>query len=66
MEKPLGIGDQYAEIIVSPDGSCLLEQHGHAHGECRNASRELEARLGKVKNRRDKDDDGGGSYQTTR
>ena len=36
------------DVIVSPDGTSKLETHGFVGAECRQASRFLEAALGKT------------------
>ena len=62
--KPLGIGDCYDEVVITPDGSVQLRQYGYSGDECKNASKSLEDRLGTVKQRTKKDDGhGGGTYQ---
>ena len=64
--KPLGIGECYDECVVSEDGTVEVTQHGYAGSECKNASRNLEQRLGRVIDRRDiGGEDGGNQYQPT-
>jgi len=63
MDKPYGIGECYDHVTIDKDGQVKLEQHGYAHGACQQASKHLEQSLGIVKDRKSKDDPGGGSYQ---
>jgi hypothetical protein len=66
LNKPDTIGEVYDVVCIDKDGNVTVEQHGYAQGSCREAARYLEARMGRVSDRRDKDDPGGGSYQEVR
>jgi len=65
VNKPLGIGDQYTEVVIDPAGNVQVESHGYTDGACQNATRHMEQALGIVTDRRGKDDPSGGSYQQT-
>jgi len=61
--KPAGIGSRYVRLHVSLDGKTMVEAFGFEGDTCQNATRSVEAALGRVSSRTRKDDEGGGNYQ---
>jgi len=49
--KPSGLGGRYIEVTVGLDGEVTIEPHGFTGPTCREATAELERRLGTVAHR---------------
>lgn len=63
VHKPVSIGSRYVRLHVGPDGKVTVEAFGFEGDTCQNATRSVEAALGRVSSRTRKDDEGGGNYQ---
>lgn len=51
-KPPPGMGGRYIEVIIDEEGDAIVEAHGFQGQGCRAATRELEAKLGKMKGTR--------------
>jgi hypothetical protein len=52
--KPSGLGQKYIEIEIDAEGVLRIEVHGFSDGSCKRATQNLEAALGKITGRKDK------------
>jgi len=57
-KKPQEVGDKYIEIVVDENGKTTIEAHGFNGIGCREATAQIEARLGGVSFRKKKDPPG--------
>jgi len=48
---PPGLGPKYVEVIIDEEGEAVVEAHGFQGQGCQAATRNLEAKLGKVTHR---------------